>query len=29
MGFEPYCVEPRYLKLDGVYYDIEWMRLVL
>lgn len=27
MGFETYCVEPRYLKLDGVYYDVEWMCL--
>jgi RimJ/RimL family protein N-acetyltransferase len=26
-GFEPYCVEPRYIKLDGQYFDIEWMIL--
>jgi RimJ/RimL family protein N-acetyltransferase len=28
-GFQPYAVEPRYLKIDGEYYDIEWMTLRL
>ena len=26
-GFEPYCVDPRYLKLGDRYFDIEWMIL--
>lgn len=24
-GFQPSHIEPRYLKIDGTYYDIEWM----
>ena len=24
-GFVPSYIEPRYLKIDGRYYDIEWM----
>ena len=28
-GFVPSHIEPRYLKIDGIYYDIEWMRLRL
>ncbi len=28
-GFEPYCVEPRYLKLGDRYFDLEWMILRL
>lgn len=28
-GFEPAYVEKRYLKIDGRYYDIEWMTLQL
>ncbi len=28
-GFEPYCVEPRYLKIGDQYFDIEWMILRL
>ncbi|HEX4489509.1 MAG TPA: GNAT family N-acetyltransferase [Terriglobales bacterium] len=27
LGFEPYCVEPHALKVDGVYVDEEWMSL--
>ena len=27
--FEAYCVEPRYIKLDGRYFDIEWLVLRL
>ncbi len=26
-GFKPYCIEPRYIKVDGEYFDIEWMIL--
>ncbi len=28
-GFVPDYIEPRYFKLDGQYYDIEWLRLPL
>jgi ribosomal protein S18 acetylase RimI-like enzyme len=28
-GFNPYGVEPRYFKVDGRYYDLEWMWLRL
>ena len=28
-GFKPYCIEPRYLKLEEQYFDIEWMVLRL
>lgn len=28
-GFVPLYVEPRYIKHDGRYYDIEWMSLRL
>lgn len=28
-GFVPYGVEPRYIKLDNQYFDIEWMILHL
>lgn len=28
-GFRSYAVEPRYLKIDGVYYDLEWMSRTL
>jgi RimJ/RimL family protein N-acetyltransferase len=28
-GFVPDYVEPRHFKLDGKYYDIEWLRLAL
>ena len=28
-GFQPSHTEPRYLKIDGTYYDIEWMCLKL
>jgi RimJ/RimL family protein N-acetyltransferase len=28
-GFVPDYVEPRYFKLDGKYYDIEWLTLRL
>ncbi len=28
-GFKPYMVEPRYLKIRDVLYDMEWMRLRL
>lgn len=28
-GFVPDYLEPRYFKLDGRYYDIEWLRLSL
>ncbi len=28
-GFKPYCIEPRYIKLDDQYFDIEWMVLLL
>lgn len=28
-GFVPDYVEPRYFKLGGKYYDIEWLRLSL
>ncbi len=24
-GFKPYCIEPRYIKLEDQYFDIEWM----
>lgn len=24
-GFAPYRIDPRYFKIDGRYYDIEWM----
>ncbi|MBV7328087.1 GNAT family N-acetyltransferase [Chloroflexi bacterium TSY] len=27
VGFVPIYVEPRYLKVDGIYYDIQWMGL--
>lgn len=27
LGFKPYSVEPRALKVDGVYVDEEWMSL--
>jgi RimJ/RimL family protein N-acetyltransferase len=27
LGFKPYRVEPRALKVDGVYVDEEWMSL--
>jgi GNAT superfamily N-acetyltransferase len=26
-GFTPYSIDPRYLKIDGQYFDIEWMIL--
>jgi RimJ/RimL family protein N-acetyltransferase len=26
-GFKPYSIDPRYLKVDGQYFDIEWMIL--
>lgn len=26
-GFERSYIEPRYFKIDGCYYDIEWMCL--
>lgn len=26
-GFVPDYIEPRYFKVDGRYYDIEWLRL--
>ena len=26
-GFTPTFVEKRYIKVDSVYYDIEWMTL--
>lgn len=29
LGFAPYAVEPRHIKLDGRYYDMEWMVLRL
>lgn len=29
LGFEPYAVEPRYIKLGDQYFDIEWMILRL
>lgn len=25
VGFQPYGVEPRYFKINGQYYDLEWM----
>jgi RimJ/RimL family protein N-acetyltransferase len=28
-GFVPYGIEPRYIKLDDQYFDIEWMILHL
>ena len=28
-GFKPYYIEPRYLKLEDQYFDIEWMVLRL
>jgi L-amino acid N-acyltransferase YncA len=28
-GFTLYATEPRYLKIDGKYYDLEWMFLRL
>ena len=28
-GFRPTYIEPRYLKIDDTYYDIEWMVLKL
>jgi len=28
-GFEPECIDPRYYKYDGKYYDLEWLRLPL
>jgi hypothetical protein len=28
-GFVPAFVEPRYFKLEGQYYDLEWLRLPL
>jgi ribosomal protein S18 acetylase RimI-like enzyme len=27
MGFERSYIDPRYFKIDGVYYDVEWMCL--
>lgn len=29
MGFTPYSIEPRYFKIGGQYYDLEWMSLTL
>ncbi len=29
LGFTPYAVEPRHMKIDGAYYDLEWMELRL
>jgi ribosomal protein S18 acetylase RimI-like enzyme len=29
VGFETAFIEPRFLKIDGRYYDIEWMNLRL
>jgi ribosomal protein S18 acetylase RimI-like enzyme len=26
-GFVPYCVDPRLLKINGRYYDVEWLAL--
>ena len=28
-GFKRYCIEPRYIKLEDRYFDIEWMVLRL
>lgn len=28
-GFQPWARDAHYFKVDGVYYDIEWMRLGL
>ena len=28
-GFVSWGIDPRYIKHDGIYYDIEWMVLVL
>ena len=28
-GFKPYCIEPRYIKLEDQYFDIQWMVLHL
>lgn len=28
-GFQPYSVDPRFLKIGDQYYDIEWMILSL
>ena len=29
LGFNAYCVDERFLKVDGVYHAIEWLRLEL
>lgn len=29
VGFEPYAIEPRYLKIGDRYYNMEWMILRL
>jgi ribosomal protein S18 acetylase RimI-like enzyme len=29
MGFKPYALEPRFLQIDGHFYDGEWMILPL
>ncbi len=29
MGFQPYAVEPRFIHIDGRFYDGEWMILAL
>jgi GNAT superfamily N-acetyltransferase len=29
MGFQPYAVEPRFIHIDGQFYDGEWMILPL
>jgi ribosomal protein S18 acetylase RimI-like enzyme len=29
MGFKPYAVEPRFIRIDGRFYDGEWMILSL
>jgi RimJ/RimL family protein N-acetyltransferase len=26
-GFKPYSIDPRYLKVNGQYFDVEWMIL--
>jgi RimJ/RimL family protein N-acetyltransferase len=26
-GFTPYSIDPRYIRVDGHYFDIEWMIL--
>jgi len=29
LGFVSYSIDPRYIKWDGQYFDIEWMILSL